>query len=214
MGLFSRWSHGRFRDLLSPYIDRRLDEHQEAALEEHLATCAPCREELNTLRATVNLLHALPHALPKRSFALTEQPQVSIAAPAYLWGMRAATAMASLALVLLVAGDLLGAFSRSIVPTGEVGQNAVEREASGIGTPVTEEGAKAGLAPQPLASETASPQTGFAASSDASLPQIEAETEETLPITAVEVALGSLLALLALATLFATRRFKRRNHLA
>ena len=214
LGLFNRWSHRRFKDLLSLYIDRRLDEPQTTALEEHLATCALCREELHTLRATVTLLHALPRAFPGRSFALTEQPRVSRAAPAYLWGMRAATAMASVALVLLVAGDLLGAFSRGIVPTGEVGQNAVEKGASDAVTPVTEEGAEAKSAPQSLASEAASPQTDFAAIPDASLPQIETETEETLPMAALEVAFGSVLALLALATLFATWQFKRRNHLA
>lgn len=212
MGLFNRWSHRRFRNLLSPYIDRRLDEPQMATLEEHLATCGPCQEELQTLRATVSLLQALPHAIPRRSFALTERPEVSRAAPAYLWGMRAATAMASVALVLLLAGDLLGTFSRDIAPTGEVGQGAVERGGADVGTPVTEKEAEA--APQTLAAEAAAPQADSGALPDSAPHEAEAEREESLPVTALEVALGSLLALLAIATLFATLRFRRRRQMA
>jgi anti-sigma factor RsiW len=211
LGLFNRWSHRRFRSLLSPYIDRRLEVPQMAILEEHLATCGLCREELQTLRATVSLLQALPHAAPRHSFALTERPEVSRAAPAYLLGMRAATATASVVLVLLLAGDLLGTFSRDIAPTGEVGQGAVERGGTDAGTPVTEKEAEA--ATQALASEATAPQADSAALLDAAPLEAEAEREESVPVTALEVALGSLLALLAIATLFATWRFRRRRQL-
>lgn len=214
MGLFNSWSHRRFRDLLSTYIDRRLDEPQTTALEKHLATCAPCRQELQTLRATVTLLNALPRAVPQRSFALAKQPQVSRAAPTYLWGMRAATAIASVALLLLIAGDLLGSFSRDTIPTGEAGQKAVERATTDIGPPELDGGAETESAPQSLASEAATPQADSTAIPDASLLQMETQNKETLPVTALEVALGGLLALLALATLFATWQFKRRSHLA
>jgi anti-sigma factor RsiW len=212
LGPFNRWSHRRFRDLLSPYIDRRLDKPQMATLEEHLATCGPCQKELQTLTATVSLLQALPHATPRRSFTLMERPEVSRAAPAYLWGMRAATAMASVALVLLLAGDILGTFSRDVAPTGEVGQGAVERGGTDAGTPVTEKDAEA--APQTLASEADAPQAESAALLDSSPHEARAEREESVPVTALEVALGSLLALLAIVTLFATWRFRRSRQLA
>ncbi|MFH1559990.1 MAG: zf-HC2 domain-containing protein [Chloroflexota bacterium] len=213
MGLFNRWSHGRFRDLLSPYIDRRLDGPQVAALEEHLATCDPCQEELQTLRATVNLLQALPHATPRRSFAFTERPQVSRVAPAYLWGMRAATAMTSIAVVLLVAGDLLGTFSRDIAPADEADPKIAETGATDADTPLLEAATES--APRTLASEAdGAPETDYAASPDAHLLQTDSEVEETLPVTALEVALGSLLALLALVTLLATLQYRRRSHSA
>lgn len=211
LGLLNRWGHGRFRDLLSLYIDSRLDDSQAATLEEHLAACAPCREELQTLRATVSLLQALPHATPRRSFSLTEQPQqVPRAAPAYLWGMRAATATASILLVLLVAGDLLGTFSRDIAPTSEIIQSTVEKDAFDADSPQFE--SATGSVPRTLESEAAAPEADFAPSLESPLLQTDASTEETLPVTALEIAFGSLLALLALVTLLATLRYRRRSH--
>lgn len=209
MGLFNRWGHSRFRDLLSLHIDGRLNESQTAILEGHLATCDPCREELHTLRATVGLLHALPRTVPGHSFAATAQPRVEISTPAYLWGMRAATAMASVALVLVVAGDLLGTFSRDIAPVSEATTEMIE--SSDADTFVTED---AESAPPSLASKATD---DFAAVPDALLPQTDIENtkpEETLPTTALEILLGSLLASLALITLFATRRYRRRKEFA
>ena len=46
------------------------------------------------------------------------------------------------------------------------------------------------------------------------VPEIGVETEETLPVTALEVAIGSLLVLLALVTGFATWRIRRHRLLA
>ena len=212
MGLFNRWGHRRFSDLLSLHIDHRLDESQAAILEGHLATCNRCQEELHTLRATVGLLQALPHAVPRRSFAITEQPQVSRAAPTYLWGMRAATATASVALVLVLAGDLLGTFSRDIVPVSEAIPESAERRSEDTEALVAEEDAES--APPSLASEAATPQADPAALPDAALPNVGIETEETLPVTALEILLGSLLALLASLTIFTTWRYRRRNQTA
>ena len=218
LGLFNPWSHRRFRDLLSTYIDDRLDESQVATLEEHLATCGLCQEELQTLRSTVSLLQALPHASPRRSFALTEQPEVPRTAPAYLWGMRATTAAASVALMLLVAGDLLCIFSRDIAPTGEIGQGAVERSESetDVVSPGIEE--ETGEAPSSLASEAIDSQSDGTALPDALTIQAPAEigieTEETVPVTALEVALGSLLAMLVIVTVLATWRSRSHRPLA
>ena len=212
MGLFNRWGHGRFRDLLSLYIDHRLDESQAAILEDHLVTCSPCREELHTLRATVGLLQALPRAVPRHSFAITAQPQVSKSAPAYLWGMRAATAMASVALVLVVAGDLLGTFSRDIAPVSEAGPETAESRGTDAETPVTEAGAES-AAPS-LALEAATPQADFEAIPDAPLPDMGTETEETLPVTALEISLGISLALLTFLTIFTTWRYRQRSPFA
>jgi len=205
LGLSNSKSHGRFRDLLSMYVDQRLDGAQVATLEEHLVTCGRCHEELQTLRATINLLQALPHAIPGRSFALTERPQiVRSTAPAYLWGMRAATAVASIALVLLVTGDLSGIFSRDIAQTSEVNVGAVERSASEVDARSSEiEGAAESDAFQAEGEALSEPLS--------SQVQVEAVagTEEMVPVTALEVALGSLLVLLALVTLLASWRIRR-----
>jgi anti-sigma factor RsiW len=47
---------------LSEYLDGELDPAPCAALEGHLADCAPCREFLESLRRTVGHLRAAPAA--------------------------------------------------------------------------------------------------------------------------------------------------------
>lgn len=51
--------------LLSAFVDRALSEHELKAVEAHLASCAECRMEAETLRALKARLAAAPrHALP------------------------------------------------------------------------------------------------------------------------------------------------------
>ncbi|MBI4506265.1 MAG: zf-HC2 domain-containing protein, partial [Chloroflexi bacterium] len=88
---------------LSDYVDGRLDHRARERLERHLARCAACQGELETLRQTVALLRALPSAEPARSFALRAAP-VRVGAPRRgpLWPALPALA-AGLAAVLVVA---------------------------------------------------------------------------------------------------------------
>ncbi|CEP66439.1 Putative zinc-finger [Moorella glycerini] len=48
----------QYRELLSPYLDGVLAATQRRAVENHLRLCNSCREELEALRQTVNLLQA------------------------------------------------------------------------------------------------------------------------------------------------------------
>lgn len=48
----------QYRELLSPYLDGALGSTQRRNLENHLALCNSCREELEALRQTVKLLQA------------------------------------------------------------------------------------------------------------------------------------------------------------
>ncbi|QGP90946.1 hypothetical protein MGLY_02670 [Neomoorella glycerini] len=48
----------QYRELLSPYLDGALPANQQRDLENHLRRCPFCREELEALRQTVNLLQA------------------------------------------------------------------------------------------------------------------------------------------------------------
>ena len=203
--LFSRWGHRRFSGLLSPYIDSRLDDAQVRMLEQHLTTCAPCQEELQTLRDTVGLLRSLPRTVPGRSFVLSERPAHLPATPAYLWGMRAATSAAALALVLLFAGDLTGTFSRDVTPASDNGTAAAQESEADVAELPAEAGAEESFRSDSAASTP--PQTEDMAMA----PLAAGEEEDILPTTALEVVLGSLLAVLALITLFATRRFRRRR---
>jgi len=52
----------------SAYIDRDLDEDDEAELVEHLAHCSECSEELAALKETLGTLRALPEVDPGPDF--------------------------------------------------------------------------------------------------------------------------------------------------
>jgi anti-sigma factor RsiW len=118
-------------ELLSAYLDGELTEDERALVEAQLAVSEAWREELETLRWTVSLLHAMPEAPLPRSFeipnsalepAVASRPTTptppsgakSVARPATLrpwyqntrWvymALRSATAI-SVALLLAVAG--------------------------------------------------------------------------------------------------------------
>jgi hypothetical protein len=101
----------RTRDVLSGYMDRRLNPEEAARVEEHLSTCRGCREELESLRATVALLHRLPEVTPSRSFALA--PVKQLPGRMVLPALRFATAGAVLLLVAAFAVDGTDVFKQS-----------------------------------------------------------------------------------------------------
>jgi hypothetical protein len=98
------------RELLPGYMDRCLNGEEATRVEGHLKTCPGCREELESLRATVVLLHRLPEVTPSRSFAVTLARPVPgrRALPA----LRFATAGVVLLLVLAFAADQTNVFER------------------------------------------------------------------------------------------------------
>jgi hypothetical protein len=107
--------HRRFRGQLSAYIDGELDPPAVARLEAHLGECAPCRTELEQLRATIAALQELPEAEAPRSFVLSPEraavrrPAVPAAPLAFGARMAAAGVAVALAAVLVVdVGDLGG----------------------------------------------------------------------------------------------------------
>lgn len=57
-------------DALSEFVSGDGTPEWRAAVEEHLAQCAACREDVRSLRGTVALLHALPQIAPPVSFQL------------------------------------------------------------------------------------------------------------------------------------------------
>ena len=68
---FNRNECSRTRRILSGYMDRCLNPEDRHVVDEHLRACQGCREELESLRATVTLLRRLPEVTPSRSFAVT-----------------------------------------------------------------------------------------------------------------------------------------------
>lgn len=94
-------------ELLSAFLDRRVETDEAAFLERHLAECAACAEELAGLDAVRALLGRLPAIPPPRSFELRE-PIPLFRVPRVLIWTRAATAVAASFFVVLFSLDLLG----------------------------------------------------------------------------------------------------------
>lgn len=103
----------KVREMLSSYIDSKLPSSQSQMVEGHVAECEACRRELESLRATVNLLHRVPVISPPRSFALAAVEPRRRPAPFALVG--AATAIAVLLLAFLFLGDALNLFGPGLL---------------------------------------------------------------------------------------------------
>jgi predicted anti-sigma-YlaC factor YlaD len=119
-----RWTkneHALCQEDLSAYLDGRLDPGRMAQVQKHLKSCTKCRADLATLRHTVALLKKVPAVRPPRSFLL---PAIAVAKPkrvprpsfAYA-GLRLATAVATVLLVLVVSGDALLRFAGPVPGT-------------------------------------------------------------------------------------------------
>ena len=111
--LFNR-GHGRFLEMLSDYLDGELPEAERIALEAHLQGCDSCTEELESLRATVQMLRRMPEIEAPRSFRLAPAavtaPTPPPERPMFLWTMRVSTALAVVAFTVMVAGNVSGLF--------------------------------------------------------------------------------------------------------
>lgn len=98
----------RVKRLLSSYIDGQVPAEDARLVDAHVETCPSCREELASLRATVDLLRRLPAAPLPRSFAL---PVIAVASrpslsPAFFY-LRNATAAVAVLLIALIAGGFV-----------------------------------------------------------------------------------------------------------
>jgi anti-sigma factor RsiW len=70
------------RERLSAWLDGALPVEERAALDAHLASCAACQREVNSLRQVRALLRALPDSTPPRSFLLPLEGELATAAAA------------------------------------------------------------------------------------------------------------------------------------
>ena len=144
MGIFNRHRHLR-PEILSEYLDGRLDQGHQELVARRLADCAACREELNTLQTTVSALRSLPDLPLPRSFTLPTAPSPDYPAnlirkqdplvmkmPAWAYG--SAASLAGLALALMLSAEAAGLASpASFETTGQTtGQATAAPEAAAL----------------------------------------------------------------------------------
>ncbi len=132
----TRSEHQRVAALLSAYIDGALTVRQQQQVEAHLAHCQACTQDLRTLRYTKAMLTQAPAPRIPRAFVVRradlEEKEVKEAAPRraswlgsrLVYGyLRAATAVVTIAFVLLLAGDV----------TRQLGLGARQPEPAAVG---------------------------------------------------------------------------------
>ena len=109
MRLFRRKTqHIGFQEL-SDLIDDRIAGRRKEQVQAHVASCDPCREELEGLQYTVGLLQQAPMLAPRRRLAVQEAEAPVAARPLVAsWAYGAAASVAVLLAVVLGA-DLMGA---------------------------------------------------------------------------------------------------------
>lgn len=111
MAFWNSNKHKKIKDNLSAYLDGQLNPTQAAEVEAHLASCAECAWEKQTLEQTRRLVRMTPRAAVPRAFVLSaaqvEKPVrgSAFAAPP-LMALRAATAAVGVLLAFVLAGDL------------------------------------------------------------------------------------------------------------
>ena len=131
-GLLTRQARERERrdELLSAYLDGQLGARERARLEAQLATDPALEAELETLQHTVALVRDLPSVPVPRNFILPQtaaaRPQPARRArPRRAWAvpfLTAATAVVSLAFIVVLAGEMLLLGAGGIAYAPEIGQ--------------------------------------------------------------------------------------------
>jgi hypothetical protein len=104
------------REALSSYLDGRLSSRNGEFVERHLEECRSCREDFDSLRETVNLLHNLPLVRVPRPFIIPEAREIpdyvgapnvrAMPHPMLFGALRTATAVAAIFLVVIFAVDM------------------------------------------------------------------------------------------------------------
>ena len=127
----------RVRDMLSEYLDDCLGHDDRDMVKHHLETCEACSSELESLQMTAEMLHRVPLVPAPRSFAISgmETERVSMFDPQRLSWLRPATAVVTVALIVLLAVDFL-----QVLPQGmEVADGGVFLEHSrAVSSPASE----------------------------------------------------------------------------
>ena len=128
-------------DTLAEYMDGRLGATARTRVDQQLASCGDCREELEELRATVSLLRQLPTEPVPHSFSMPAPPvePISPRASAPLrvpqWVYAGAASAAVVVLAVLVSADATGLLEPATPRVA--GETAVEADLATAATDQT-----------------------------------------------------------------------------
>ena len=104
-------------NLISAYVEGRTEAVEEARLRQHLADQPVKLDDVDSLRATVALLHTVAPAKAPRSFALQEAPEPAPRpVTRYQWAPAMASAALAMIVGLLVLGDVTGMLRQTGAP--------------------------------------------------------------------------------------------------
>ena len=137
---FVRDVHSAIREEFSEYLDGRLSPQRRGRVETHLARCQACREDLEAVRATVELVRSLPQAPVPRSFRISAA-QVAQPARGPFWyglmpGLRLASAAVGVLLLAVVAVDVAGTTQMASPQAGSGAVAEVQKAAPAAEAPV------------------------------------------------------------------------------
>jgi Putative zinc-finger len=221
--------------MLSEYIDNRLGSEDKSLVEHHLKSCEACSKELESLRMTVLLLHRVPEVSVPRSFtiAVPEPRREGVLGSSSLRWLRPATAVATIVLLVLLAGDFLNVFGHETGTRGgeqllnaPPGQTTTYAGSQGEGN-LTDSGANATVkaipAPTPTGAGNISEGNvtegnasmagaGFTASGpqgEAGRPSIPGNPPVSWPLRQIEIAMGVVVFALATLTIFSLRQRRK-----
>ncbi len=167
---------------MSPYLDGRLPAAEAARLSEHLQTCPACSAELESVRATRQLLRGVPPARLPRSFVLATAPAPRRLPKGFIY-LRGATGLAAAAFVAVLAARVL--LPMSGVPVAYRATEAIPSTALADSTPSAQGARAAGAAVGNRAAATAAPAAALRAPAVAAAPTSAGDAPAAAPAAAV-----------------------------
>ncbi len=175
---------------LSEFLDGRLRSQTRERLERVMSTCADCREEMESLRATVAALRQLPVFAPRRSFVMAAPP---VASPAVVyqrravspfrvpqWAYAGAASVAALVLAVLVSMDASGL----VAPSGAAAPGAAALKSAATASPSPESESPVQDADAQAGAQAAARVESFSQPADELVVQVQKESEVEAPAAA------------------------------
>lgn len=150
----SRDIHTIVKENLSAYIDGEADPKSIRLVEQHLASCAECAYEKETLEQTRALVRQVPQVAAPRSFILRPaqvEAEPKRANPLVMLYLRGATVIAGVLLFAVVAGDVW--VRPAITPAAESTQKVATFGMEAAPTPTEDGSPRAAAVPAPAQAE-------------------------------------------------------------